>query len=93
MNLPNVAWSEIKGVELTRLGLRVYRDELVERVDPRGRPYYWIGGLPPKGVAEHGTDIWALENNLISVTPINLDMTSHRMIDELRRWQLEDMSL
>jgi 5'-nucleotidase len=93
VNLPNVAWPEIKGVELTRLGLRVYRDELVERVDPRGRPYYWIGGLPPKGVAEHGTDIWALENNLISITPINLDMTSHRMMDELKRWQLEAMSL
>ena len=93
VNLPNVAWPEIKGIELTRLGLRVYRDELVERVDPRGRPYYWIGGLPPKGVADHGTDIWALENNLISITPINLDMTSHRMIEELKRWHLEDMSL
>jgi 5'-nucleotidase len=44
-------------------------------------------------VAEHGTDIWALENNLISITPINLDMTSHRMIDELKRWELEDMPL
>ena len=49
---------------------------LVAREDPRGRPYYWIGGLPPKGIADHGTDIWALENNLISVTPITLDLTS-----------------
>lgn len=93
VNLPNVPWPQIKGVVLTRLGMRVYRDALVKRRDPRGRPYYWIGGLPPKGVADHGTDIWALENNLISVTPINLDMTSHRMIDELKRWKLEDMSL
>ena len=93
VNLPNVPWSHIKGVELTRLGLRVYRDELVRRKDPRGRPYYWIGGLPPKGLAEHGTDIWALENNLISVTPINLDMTSYRMLEELKRWQLEDITL
>ncbi|MEW5961478.1 MAG: 5'/3'-nucleotidase SurE [Chloroflexota bacterium] len=92
VNLPNVAWDQIKGIELTRLGQRVYRDALVKRQDPRGRPYYWIGGLPPQGVADHGTDIWALENNLISITPINLDMTSHRMIDELKRWQLEDLN-
>jgi 5'-nucleotidase len=86
-------WSEIKGIELTRLGHRVYHDKLITREDPRGRPYYWIGGLPPKGVAEHGTDIWALENNLISITPLNLDMTSHRMLDELKRWKLEEIIL
>lgn len=88
VNLPNVPWDEIKGVELTRLGHRVYRNALIKRKDPRGRPYYWIGGLPPEGVDDHGTDIWALANNLISVTPINLDMTSHRMMDELKRWKL-----
>ncbi len=93
VNLPNVPWSEVKGVTVTRLGMRVYRDALVTRKDPRGRPYYWIGGLPPKGVADHGTDIWALENKLISITPINLDMTSHRMIEELKRWKLEEMVL
>ena len=93
VNLPDVPWPQIKGIELTRLGLRVYRDELVRRKDPRGRPYYWIGGLPPKGVAEYGTDVWALENNLISITPINLDMTSQPMIQELTRWHLEAMPL
>lgn len=92
VNFPAVPWNKIRGVELTRLGHRLYRDELVAREDPRGRPYYWIGGLPPEGVAEHGTDIWALENHLISVTPINLDLTHHRMIDELKRWNLEELA-
>jgi 5'-nucleotidase len=92
VNFPAVPWNRVRGVELTRLGHRVYRDELVAREDPRGRPYYWIGGLPPKGVAEHGTDIWALENRLVSITPINLDLTHHRMIDELKRWNLEELS-
>lgn len=92
VNIPNAPWSEIKGVELTRLGHRVYRDELLVRQDPRGRPYYWIGGLPPKGVAEHGTDIWAMENNLISITPVNLDMTDHRLIEDLKRWKLEEIT-
>ncbi len=93
VNIPGVPWNEMKGVELTRLGHRVYRDELVKREDPRGRPYYWIGGLPPKGVADYGTDIWAMENKLISITPINLDVTAYRMIDELKRWKLEDITL
>jgi 5'-nucleotidase len=93
VNLPRVSWDKIKGVELTRLGHRVYRDELVRRKDPRGRPYYWIGGLPPKGVADYGTDIWALENTLISITPINLDLTDHHMIEDLKRWKLEEISI
>lgn len=93
VNIPAGSWSHIKGIELTRLGRRVYRDELVSRQDPRGRPYYWIGGLPPKGVADHGTDIWALENNLISITPINLDLTDHHLIEDLKRWHLDDIAL
>lgn len=93
VNLPNVPWEEIKGIELTRLGHRVYQDKLITREDPRGRPYFWIGGLPPKGVAEHGTDIWAMENHLISITPINLDMTAHHVLEDLKRWNLESLSI
>lgn len=91
VNFPAVPWEQVKGVELTRLGHRVYRDELVARKDPRGRPYYWIGGLPPRGRADHGTDIWAMENHLISITPINLDLTDHHMIEDLKRWNLETL--
>jgi 5'-nucleotidase len=93
VNIPNVPWETIKGIELTRLGRRVYRDQLISRADPRQRPYYWIGGLPPRGVADHGTDIWAMENNLISITPINLDMTAYHLLEDLKRWQLADISL
>jgi 5'-nucleotidase len=92
VNIPAIPWNEIKGVALTRLGRRVYRDELVAREDPRGRPYYWIGGLPPHGVSDHGTDIWALENGLISITPLNLNLTDHRLLENLKHWQLEDIS-
>jgi 5'-nucleotidase len=93
LNFPNVPWSQVKGIELTRLGHRLYCDQLITRQDPRGRPYYWIGGLPPQGVAEHGTDIWALANHLISITPVNLDMTAHLLLEDLKRWKLEEITL
>jgi 5'-nucleotidase len=57
VNVPYQAAGEIRGIKITRQGLRVYRHSLVERSDPRGRPYYWIGGNPPTGVPEDGTDI------------------------------------
>jgi 5'-nucleotidase len=89
VNFPPVPWSEFKGVTITRLGRRVYRDELVSRLDPRGRPYYWIGGEPPSGVPDHGTDIWAVGNGQVSITPVYLDMTAFHFHEELRRWDIQ----
>jgi 5'-nucleotidase len=89
VNVPAVPQEQIASVKITRLGQRVYRDKLVERQDPRGRNYYWIGGEPPTGVPEEGTDIWALANNCVSITPLHLDMTEYQMIEELRRWELK----
>jgi 5'-nucleotidase len=88
VNVPTVPCNEIAGVEITRLGKRIYRDVLIERQDPRGHKYYWIGGEPPTGVIEDGTDIAALAANRISVTPLQLDLTAHQMVNELRGWQL-----
>jgi 5'-nucleotidase len=81
--------SGIKGVRITRQGLRVYRDELVERLDPRGRPYYWIGGEMPTGVMEEGTDFWAVENGYVSITPLQLDLTAHEAMPTLEQWKIE----
>ncbi len=89
VNVPNVPAGEIEGVEITRLGRRLYRDKLVKRQDPRGREYYWIGGDRPTGFAEdEGTDIWALARDRVSITPIHLDMTDEGFIEELRSWSL-----
>jgi 5'-nucleotidase len=89
VNVPNCAQQEIAGVAITRLGQRVYRDILVERHDPRGRPYYWIGGEPPSGHLDDGTDIWAVANGYVSITPIHLDMTAHDLIPVLEDWQFQ----
>ncbi len=89
VNFPAISWDEVKGVAVTRLGRRVYRDELVSRTDPRGRPYYWIGGKPPGGVPDSGTDIWAVANGYVSVTPVTLDMTAYHFREDMRRWKLQ----
>jgi 5'-nucleotidase len=84
----NVPPEPVNGVMVTRLGKREYRDELVVRHDPRGRPYYWIGGGEPEGSLDEGTDTAAIANGYISVTPIHFDLTNMRWLDELRRWDL-----
>jgi len=86
VNIPNLPASEIQGSQVTRLGLRIYRDMLVSREDPRGRPYYWIGGDAPTGVPEEGTDIGALAANIVSICPIQLDLTAHRCLETVRGW-------
>jgi len=86
VNIPNLPASEIKGQLVTRLGLRIYRDVLVSREDPRGKPYYWIGGEAPTGVPDEGTDIGALAANYASICPVQLDFTAHRSLDSIRAW-------
>jgi 5'-nucleotidase len=86
INVPGIPAEECQGVEVTRMGKRVYQDELIERIDPRGTPYYWLGGPPPTGLAEPGTDFDAVVNKRIAVTPIQLDLTARRLLKRLSSW-------
>ncbi len=86
VNVPAAEPEEFEGFEVTRLGKRVYQDQLIERVDPRGIPYFWIGGPPPSGLAVPGTDFHAVVNRRIAVTPIHLDLTGRRLLKRLRTW-------
>jgi 5'-nucleotidase len=88
VNVPYASRADELELSATRQGLRLYLDELVERSDPRGRPYYWIGGEPPSGVADPGTDFWALSQGLVSVTPLQLDLTAHEQLSRLNDWSL-----
>ena len=89
VNVPYLPEEEIKGFLITRQGLRVYRDRLDSRVDPRGRPYYWIGGDAPTGIPDEGTDFGALADGCVSITPIQMDMTAYSALDGLRSWDWE----
>jgi 5'-nucleotidase len=86
VNVPRLPRDQIAGVEVTRLGKRTYRDQLVERLDPYGNPYYWVGGPAMSSEAEDGTDVAAMGAGKISVTPIALDLTNHALLEELARW-------
>jgi len=86
INVPALSVEEFRGVEVTRMGKRVYQDELIKRLDPRGIPYYWIGGQPPSGLAEAGTDFHAVVNKKVAVTPIQLDLTAKRLLNRLNTW-------
>lgn len=86
----NVPAAGIKGYRITRQGLRVYHSRLDRREDPRGHAYYWIGGDMPTGVPEKGTDVGALDQGYVSITPLQLDLTAYSSLPLLNTWTWED---
>lgn len=76
----NIPAGAIKGVELTRLGRRRYKQSVVEKLDPRGQRYFWIAGTP-EWQEEDGTDQSAVIAGSVSVTPLHLDLTDHRGLE------------
>ena len=90
INVPHLPFERIKGIHITRQGLRVYRDRLDRRIDPRGRPYYWISGDTPTGIPEDDTDIGALAEGYVSITPLQLDLTAYPAMHVLQNWQWEN---
>jgi 5'-nucleotidase len=90
VNVPPLKDEEIRGFRVTRQGLRVYHSRLDTDVDPRGHPYYWIAGDAPTGVPERGTDIGALAEGHVSVTPLHLDLTAYRAVTDLDTWSWDE---
>lgn len=89
VNVPAVPANEIRGYAVTRQGRRRYGDAIVEKVDPRGKKYYWIGGDDGAFVPDEGTDCTATANGYISVTPLHLDLTNHASLAKIGLLQLD----
>jgi len=87
VNVPYLPDDQIRGFIVTRQGLRIYRDQLIKRDDPRHRPYYWIGGEAPTGVPDEGTDFGALSKGYVSITPLQLDLTDYQAVEALKMWE------
>lgn len=79
----NVPAGESRGVRVVRQGRRRYGETVIEKKDPRGRPYYWIGATMPQGELEQGTDLAAVAEKYISMTPLHLDLTDYRSMELL----------
>ena len=85
VNIPKLDIKEIKGIKITCQGKRIYNDAVVEKIDPRGKQYYWIGGDELGSVEIENSDIDALKKGYVSVTPIKLDLTDHNYISFLEK--------
>ena len=89
INAPNLPQLELKGVAVTTQGRRQYVDRLEKRLDPVGRPYYWLGGSLAEEAAgaEAGSDVRAVADGKISLTPIHLDLTAYSLLPSLKEWE------
>lgn len=90
VNLPAVAPDEVKGIRVTTLGRRRYSESITRALDPQGKEYFWIGGGVARWRGAEDSDFQAVEDGYVSVTPLHLDLTNYRLLEEVRSW---DMSL
>ncbi len=86
VNVPDLPWSDIKGMRSTRLGSRHRAEPLVEASDPRGGVVYWVGPAGPEQDAGEGTDFHAVREGYVSVTPLHTDLTRHETGGPLATW-------
>jgi len=86
VNVPDVPYEALRGYQATRLGFRHRSERSVRVEDPRGRPLYWIGAAGGGEDAGPGTDFHAVANNYVSVTPLQIDLTRHGMLEDMREW-------
>ena len=87
VNIPHLPLDQIKGYQITRQGMRIYHDELVKRIDPQGKAYYWIGGEPPTAGLDKGTDYGELMDGYVSITPLNMDFTDQSLLKTMQTWE------
>jgi 5'-nucleotidase len=89
VNIPKSKHAELKGIKICRQARANWIEELDERKDPAGKTYFWLTGkFENYDTGQEDTDVWALENNYVSVVPVQFDMTAHTAIQELNNWKL-----
>ena len=84
VNFPSLPYGEYQGMKFVKMGGRVYRERLEERIDPWGKPYYWQGGLEVEGKPEPKTDFEAILGGYVAITPISLDWTQNDALRDLQ---------
>ena len=89
INIPSIGnINQLKGVMITKLGVKKYRNNFEERKDPRGRSYYWLAGELIEDEISEDSDIYAVRKKYISVTPIQIDLTGYEEIEKIQGWNM-----
>jgi len=86
VNVPDLPFSELRGIQVTRLGTRHIAEPTIKALDPRGRKIYWIGAPGPEQDAGPGTDFYAVSAGYVSITPLQFDLTNYKVLNELSNW-------
>jgi 5'-nucleotidase len=86
VNVPAIPGGDICGVVVTKLGIRRYRDLFEKRIDPRGKIYYWLSGEVIEEEAPPDSDIQAIRNNYITITPLQYDLTGYKSLESVDGW-------
>ncbi|MEK6707795.1 MAG: 5'/3'-nucleotidase SurE [Pseudomonadota bacterium] len=86
INVPDVAYEQLQGIEVTRLGRRHKAEAVVKSQSPRGETVYWVGAAGPAQDAGEGTDFFAIQHNRVSLTPLQIDLTRYGQLDAVKQW-------
>lgn len=89
INVPDLPWEEIKGLQTTRLGQRHKAEPVIKSEDPRGRTIYWVGPPGKEQDAGVGTDFYAISQGFVSITPLQFDLTRYEALDAIKEWMAE----
>lgn len=84
VNFPHVKAHGVKGIRVLRHGRRTLMGDMVETIDPHGFPYYWVGVLHTEQNPPEDTDLWGAKNGYITITPIQMDLTNYKALEELK---------
>jgi len=86
VNVPDIAYEALQGIEATRLGHRHKAEPVIKSADPNGNPIYWVGPSGAEADAGPGTDFHAIRQHRVSVTPLHVDLTRHNALHQLAGW-------
>jgi 5'-nucleotidase len=92
VNVPDLPLDQIRGFQATRLGQRHKAEPVIRSQDPRGREIYWVGMAGPEQDAGPGTDFYAIRQNLVSVTPLQIDLTRYDSLEQLANWLPQELT-
>lgn len=93
VNIPYIKAEKCNGIKITRQAKGYWNENLIPHQDPHGGTYYWLTGVFVNLDGKEDTDEWALENNYVSVHPVQFDLTAHAHIDEMKHWESKILQL